>query len=503
MSAGSITLERYECTGCGKSIRADDYCRCRVGQEKEIADARADHARADKIKAAERAAERADLDRLIAEAATWAVSPEGIAEEAAQDAEQERQAKAAEAFKATIAPPLPARDDGLAVLRRQAAKEQADAAQDAELADRERAVKGRELSRRERRQDDGDAAQETADTPAEGLTLADFTVAFAEGVDLAPLPAVVQRQDGATVLYAGKLNWIFGLPGSGKSWVSIIAIQEAVLRGGNVLLLDFEDTPATFQRRAALLGFNPALYADSFRYIRPGLTDTPTAIAEAQQWLASATDASMSLAVVDAAESSGCPSDGSDVNPWLARMVKPWRDVGAGVLCVDHIPKRSEDRPNGPIGSQRKLAAVDGAALAISGLPWTKARGGTIVLSNHKDRGGDLPAAVGQPVAVIVGNYQDGPDGIQTFGYTIQAPEKQADIASLSDQILALIGAAGAAGIMGLKRLRGVVKGNNGAIDTAIEELVNGGHITCAKAGSANWYTIGQAGMERLNEGKE
>ena len=244
---------------------------------------------------------------------------------------------------ATIAPPLPARDDGLAVLRRQAAKEQANAAQDADLADRERAVKGRELSRRERRQNDADAPAQTADTP-EGLTLADFTVAFAEGVDLAPLPAVVQRQDGATVLYAGKLNWIFGLPGSGKSWVSIIAIQEAVLRGGNVLLLDFEDTPATFQRRAALLGFNPALYADSFRYIRPGLTDTPTAIAEAQQWLTTATDASMSLAVVDAAESSGCPSDGSDVNPWLARMVKPWRDVGAGVLCVDHIPKRGADR---------------------------------------------------------------------------------------------------------------------------------------------------------------
>ena len=185
-------------------------------------------------------------------------------------------------------------------------------------------------------------------------------------------------------------------------------------------------------------------------------------------------------------------------------MVKPWRDVGAGVLCVDHIPKRGEDRPNGPIGSQRKLAAVDGAALAISGLPWTKARGGTIVLSNHKDRGGDLPAAVGQPVAVIEGNYQERAGRHKDFRlHHPSTGEKQADIASLSDQILALIGAAGAAGIMGLKRLRGVVKGNNGAIDTAIEELVNGGHITCAKAGSANWYTIDKAGIERLNEGQE
>ena len=354
-----------------------------------------------------------------------------------------------------------------------------------ELDRREQDVRQREISRRERRQDNFDAGAEPV-----GESFADFVLPFTEDIDLSPLPAVVERVDGATVLYAGKLNWIFGLPGSGKSWVSIIAIHEAVLRGGHVLLLDFEDTHQTFQRRAALLGFMPAHYADSFAYMAPGLADSPNAVQEAQEWLRGAPDPSMSLVVIDAAESSGCPSDGGDVNPWVRKMVQPWRDVGAGVLCVDHIPKRSEDRPNGPIGSQRKLAAVDGAALAISGLPWTKAKGGKIILSNHKDRGGDLPAAVGQPVAVITGTYHTGPDGVQSFGYAIEMPEKQEDVASLSAQILAVVAEAGPDGIGSLRRLRGRVKGKNDAIDATLEELIEAGYLTCIEAGAANLYTI-------------
>ena len=87
--------------------------------------------------------------------------------------------------------------------------------QDAELADRERAVKDRELARRERRQDGYDAADTPAETVA-GETLADFTHTFTEEVDLTPLPALLERNDGVTILYSGKLNWVSGLPGSGK-----------------------------------------------------------------------------------------------------------------------------------------------------------------------------------------------------------------------------------------------------------------------------------------------
>ena len=74
---------------------------------------------------------------------------------------------------------------------------------------RERAVKDREISRRERRQDARDA--EEAGEPAAGLTFADFgqevTLQASER-----LPAAFVRDDGATLLYEGRGNSFFGDP---------------------------------------------------------------------------------------------------------------------------------------------------------------------------------------------------------------------------------------------------------------------------------------------------
>ena len=148
------------------------------------------------------------------------------------------------------------RNDALAPLRRAAELDR----QEAELRERELSIKQRELGWRERRADRSETREsdEAAVTTPEGSTMADFTMAWDETVDLSPLPALLKRQDGATILYAGKLNWLFGIPGSGKSWVAIIAANEAILCGGRVLIMDYEDSKATFQRRAALIGLNPA-----------------------------------------------------------------------------------------------------------------------------------------------------------------------------------------------------------------------------------------------------
>ena len=369
--------------------------------------------------------------------------------------------------------------------------------QEIDLREKELSIKQRELAWRERRADRSDERDEDdeATTTPEGSTLADFTAAWDEKLDLSPLPALLKRQDGATILYVGKLNWLFGIPGSGKSWVAIIAANEAILCGGRVLIMDYEDSKATFQRRAALIGLNPALHADNMIYAAPGLTGSPTARAEAQQWLADAMDASMSLVVIDSAESSGCPSDGDNVNPWIGKMVQPWRDVGTGVLVIDHQPKRSEDRPLGPIGSQRKLAAVDGAALECSGLPWTKAKAGKIILANHKDRGGDLDAAVRKALAVIVGTYA-GEGDARAFGYTIERPEQQEDVASLSMQIMDAVIDAGDDGIGSQTKLRRSVKGNNTAIGTTIETLIKLGYLLETRHGQANIYTVSQKGAQ-------
>ena len=182
---------------------------------------------------------------------------------------------------------------------------------DAELADRERAVKEREIARRERRQDDYDKLDAAPDIgPGEGLDA--FTASFDFDAETHRLPSLLERTDGATVVYAGgKLTILHGTPGSGKSWIALIIANEAVLRGGNVLWWDFEDTPTTFKRRSLMVGFDPEVQAESFKYVGPGMADSPLAKFEAREWLASAADPACSLVVIDAAESAGCPSDGA------------------------------------------------------------------------------------------------------------------------------------------------------------------------------------------------
>ena len=334
----------------------------------------------------------------------------------------------------------------------------------------------------------------TTDTNAD---LDSFTADLAGDVDTEPLPALVERTDGATVMYAGKLNSLFGVPGSGKSWVVIIAIEEAVMRGGRVLYLDYEDNDKTFKARSALLGFDVGAYADCVKYIRPGVTESPTAMAQATQWLTGAVSPTHNLVVLDACESAGCPSDGADIAPWFRTHIEPWRVDGNGVLMVDHVPKRSDDRPNGPIGSQAKLARIDGVALAVSGTPWTKQASGKIFLTNHKDRGGDIPAPVGKAVCVIEGAYTT-VDGDKAFAYSINPPTAQDGEEPLNRKVLNVLMDAGVEGITGTRDLRLAVGGNAKAINEAARTLIDMGMVARDKVGAANRYVITATGIGLL-----
>ena len=43
-----------------------------------------------------------------------------------------------------------------------------------------------------------------------------------------PPPPILERTDGKTLLYANKLNGLFGQPGGGKSWLALLALSETV-----------------------------------------------------------------------------------------------------------------------------------------------------------------------------------------------------------------------------------------------------------------------------------
>ena len=72
--------------------------------------------------------------------------------------------------------------------------------------------------------------------------------------------------------------------------------------------------------------------------------------------------------------------------PWFTSHVAPWgKDVT--ILLLDHIPKRSDDRAPGAIGSVHKTSMLTGVALLIEGKPWTRKADGRVTLTNEKGSG--------------------------------------------------------------------------------------------------------------------
>ena len=288
------------------------------------------------------------------------------------------------------------------------------------------------------------------------------------------LPAILTRDDGETLLYASKLNSVYGLPAVGKSWVALICAVKVLEAGGRVVWWDFEDVPDTLARRSMLLGaLDDVADTDRFRMIAPDADEA--GIAAAVEWLTGHDG----LVVIDAAESAGCPSDGAAVTDWYQTHVDWWRPSGAAILLLDHIPKRRTDRPRGAIGSQHKLARIDGAALRADGKPWTKQLGGTLLLTVEKDRPGDIIAPAGSTVAAIVGSY----DEHGGFGYRIAKPDPNMSAVNdttTEDRIAADIWKTLQATADGLTitALRKAVKGNNNLIAIVAERMAYEGALT-------------------------
>ena len=345
-----------------------------------------------------------------------------------------------------------------------------------------------------------------APAPTDGKhpPLSDYVVDMSFDVDTTKkLEALLWRDDDdETLLYAGKLNTIFGKPASGKSWVSLIAAHNALANLGRVLVLDYEDNAVTFKTRMLKLGCNPAEYQDQLKYVsRTDLMENPDAVAEAQAWFTGAEAKAFNLVVIDSAGSAGCPMDGANVMPWYDQHVGPWRDVGVTLLLVDHVPKQDKDRPRGGIGSQHKLAMIDGAALYVSGVVWNKKTGGRIILTCHKDRQGDLPAPAGQQVAVVTGDYRD-VDGQSTFRYQILAPSNADDNSNDTDimrrAFLQILYEAAPKGVIGLGNLRDMVAGNNAKKGAVLGRLVEAEYVFRDKVGSAQRYTLTDLGVAEI-----
>ena len=375
-------------------------------------------------------------------------------------------------------------NDGLAILRRESAREQATAARasarDAgwqDVLDQRLALAQEDIAERKRAKDD------TADTPPVGLTLADFEQEVSL-LDVERLPSAFERTDGATLLYEGRFNTIYGEAAIGKTWTAQIVVIQQLRAGRRVIWWDSEDRASTLAKRLQLLRATDLIGAPNLKWITGDVQANPSALAEALEFLDGGNGPG--LVVIDSATSFGCPSDGADVAAWLNAFINPWWNAGHTVLLLDHVPKQKKDRPRGGIGSQAKLARIDGAAIYAHGIPWNAQQGGYIHLTVHKDRQGQLPAILNGTAATITGDW-DGP----TLDWSVDLPNAKDEGEDLQIELMDALEGAGAEGVKGSRALRELLKGKRAKdIDAAREELLQAGMIERVKDGRGYVYTI-------------
>ena len=205
-------------------------------------------------------------------------------------------------------------------------------------------------------------------------------------------PELLQRADGACLLYPQRINALYGESGSGKTWVAMCAAAQTITNGQRVLFLDFEDHPGSVTDRMRMLGCTNTQLINQFTYISPVMPYTDRAGHYIEQLIITA---GIHLCIIDstgeAVSMDGInPNADEEIAAWFRRVPRRITRAGATVLLLDHVPKSNESNKRFAIGSQRKLAAIDGASYRVDATtPPAKGMEGKLKLTVAKDRHGN------------------------------------------------------------------------------------------------------------------
>jgi hypothetical protein len=211
-----------------------------------------------------------------------------------------------------------------------------------------------------------------------------------EGEIEVPAPEFLSRNDGHRLFYRGKINALLGESESGKTWVALLAVKQALEIEQKVIYLDFEDSGKGILARLRSLGLDDAKFTN-FTYANPdqNLTleeriDLVDALAEIQPELiiVDGVNAAMTLLNLEL-------TSNRDATFFSQQLLKPLAGSGACVVTIDHVPKSKDNRGNYAIGAQAKRADINGCAIAVEvTLPFGRGMNGELNLKVTKDRPG-------------------------------------------------------------------------------------------------------------------
>jgi hypothetical protein len=209
------------------------------------------------------------------------------------------------------------------------------------------------------------------------------------------LPTVVPLIGGGHLLYAGRVNMIFGHSGHGKSWIAMAATAEVLQRGGNATYIDFEDHLSAIVNRLRALGVPDEEIGRGLSYIQP---EEPWSAASQAYATQAIENHGSELVVIDSvgeamAADNADPNADAEVTRWMQAVPRTFSRLGPAVLLIDHSAKSRDTDKSFSAGSFRKRAAIDGVSFRVEPVKdHEPARGrlGRLSLITAKDRHGQF-----------------------------------------------------------------------------------------------------------------
>jgi hypothetical protein len=153
---------------------------------------------------------------------------------------------------------------------------------------------------------------------------------------------------------------------SGKSWLSQVAMAWEMMKGNNVIAIDFENDPHSIRERLHRnLGVSLEVLTRQMAYFNPSGVYTEKQWESFRSLLGKA-----DLVVVDGVSNGmnlfgQSPLNHDDVVSFEMGFLRPLTYGGAAVIAIDHVAKNSESGNVSAFGGQHKKAAVTGAMFEI------------------------------------------------------------------------------------------------------------------------------------------
>lgn len=298
-------------------------------------------------------------------------------------------------------------------------------------------------------------------------------------------PTVGQVKYGKPLFYERAVNSVHGDSNSGKTFTALMTVVQELKAGHLVVYIDFESNPRSMTERLITLGATLAEVTEWFYYMTPEVKASRT---ELHALIEVAEEAR--LVVIDTtggalAIEGSRPNEDDEVRRWFQRIPQAIARRGPAVVVVDHVPK-SDIESLWPIGSHAKRSVVSGAAyVQVSKEKFSRSKTGYSELICAKDREGNY--AVTEKAAEL--HYVVG-EGFSLI-LTPTTTTKETDDDREKKKILALLSSLGPN--MKTEDLITATGGNTNTARKRIRELVETGHITKVKDGTA--YRLTRSAM--------